>query len=244
MNIKTPQGSVTLLEPTVELLRAIRSLLPFGALRFTKPERGATFGLVMQCGETELLAVKRQPVDCDERRSRISYVANSILIAHSLRAFLGHGFSGLFLPCAYLRQKPGGRFESGIAWFGYPSVHGHETQEYPFQPAWDGQFCHGFTQMMLSFLHALQESSEQTGITLPPAIGLDVRRRTQLGSLGFGFMVIGPHVVCLRTAVSSEDPAWTTLRSVGIAEVYHLPSIPMTINESQLAIAKPVRTAS
>lgn len=244
MIMNTPQGSVTLREPTVELLRAIRTFLPFGALRFTKPQHGATFGLVMQCGEIELLAVKRQPVDCDEEQSRVSFTANSILIAHSLGAYLAHGFSGMFLPCAYLRKKEGGRFESGIAWFGYPSVHGHEAQEYPYQPAWDGQFCHGFTQMMLNFLNALQESSEQTGITLPPAIGLDVRRRTQLGSLGFGFMVIGPHVVCLKTAVSSEDPAWTTLRSVGIAEVYHLPSVPMTINESQLAIAKPVRTAS
>lgn len=239
MNIKTPQGSVTLLEPTVELLRAIRSFLPFGALRLTEPERGARFGLVMQCGETELLAVKRQPVDCDEQQSRISYMANSLLIAHSLRSYLAHGFSGLFLPCAYLRRKPGGRFEAGIAWFGYPSVNGHETQEYPYQPAWDDQFCHGFTQMMLSFLSALQESSEQTGITLPPAIGLDVRRRMQLGSLGFGFMVIGPHVVCLKTAVSAEDPTWTALSSVGIAEVYHIPSVPMAINESQLATAKP-----
>ena len=242
MLLKTPNGSVTLREPTVELLRAIRSLLPFGALRFTKPERGATFGLVMQCGETELLAVKRQPVDCDEKQSRISFTANSILIAHSLRAYLAHGFSGLFLPCAYLRKKEGGRFESGIAWFGYPSAHGHESQEYPYQPAWDGQFCHGFTQMMLSFIDSLQESSEQTGITLPPAIGLDVRRRMQLGSLGFGFMVIGPHVVCLKTTISEEDMAWTALRSVGIAEVYHIPSVPMAIKDSQLTTAKPEST--
>jgi hypothetical protein len=93
--------------------------------------------------------------------------------------------------------------------------------------------------MMVSFLGAVQESSEQTGITLPPAIGLEVRPRTQLGSLGFGFMVIGPHVVCLKTAISADDPVWATLHSVGIAEVYHLPSVPMTIEQSQLAVAKP-----
>jgi hypothetical protein len=135
MLIDTPKGTVTLLKPNLELLRAIRSLLPFGALRFAKPERGATFGLVMQCGETELLAVKRQPVECDEEQSRISFMANSILIAHSLRAYLAHGYTGLFLPCAYLRKKDINRFEAGIAWFGYPSPHGHESQEYPCQPA-------------------------------------------------------------------------------------------------------------
>ena len=46
----------------------------------------------------------------------------------------------MFLPCAYLRKKEGGRTESGIAYFGYPSARGHESQEYPYEPAYDDEF--------------------------------------------------------------------------------------------------------
>jgi hypothetical protein len=92
--------------------------------------------------------------------------------------------------------------------------------------------------MLTSFIRALKRSSQETGIALQPTIGLDVRRRTQLGSMGFGFMLVGPHVVCLKTALSEQDPLWTVLRGPGIAEVFHLPSVPLTIDEAQLQIAK------
>ena len=117
--ISTPQGEVVLNDPPVELLRAIRSFLPFGAIRYLPPQEGADFGIVMQCGDREVFGVKQQPVDCDEKQAQITFEANSILIAHSLAAYLKHGFSGLFMPCAYMRTKEGGRFESGIAYFGY-----------------------------------------------------------------------------------------------------------------------------
>lgn len=239
MNIKTLKGSVSLLKPTPELVRAVQAHLPFGLVGLCQPGAEVQCGLVMQCGGRKLCAVKQQPVDGDERQAYVSFTANSILIAHSLPGYLAHGFSGLLLPCAYLRQKEGGRFESGIAYFGYPSLRGRESREYPYEPAWDRQFGHGFTIMMISFIKALQTSSKETGITLSPAIGLDVRPWTQLGSLALGFMVIGRHVVCLKTPVSERDPTWTALRRVGITEVYHLPSVPTTIAEDELTIAKP-----
>lgn len=86
---------------------------------------------------------------------------------------------------------------------------------------------------------ALQQSSRDTKITLAPTIGLEVRRRLQLGSLGFGFMLVGRHIVCLKTIISEQDPAWTILRSTGVSEVYHLPSIPIAIREDDLQTAKP-----
>ncbi len=238
-NIQTPQGTVKLLAPTAELMRSIRTLLPFGAVGFREPQGKAKYGLVMQCGERELRDVKQQPPDCDDQSGPVCYEANSILIADSLAGYLAHGFSGVFLPCAYFRKKEGGRMESGIAYFGYPSPRGHEAQEYPYERAYDGEFGHGFTKMMTSFIRALKQSAKDTGIPLSPCIGLDVRRRMQLGSLGFGFMLVGPHVVCLKTALSERDPVWTALRSTGIAEVFHIPSVPTTINEDQLQIARP-----
>lgn len=237
--VQTPKGEVKLLAQPVELLRAIRSFLPFGALRYVPPERGADFGLVMQCGEQELFAVKQQPLDCDDQQSRISFQANDILIACSLARYVGHGFSGLLMPCAYLRTKDAGRFEAGIAYFAYPSPHGREVQEYPDESSYDEQFGRGFFPMMTSFIHALEQSSLATRIPLYRAISLDVRPRTQLGSLGFGFMVVGTHVVCLKTRISEQDPIWAVLRDTGISEVVHIPSVPASIAESALHIAKP-----
>jgi hypothetical protein len=237
--VQTPKGEVKLLTPPVELLRTIRSFLPFGALRYVPPKRGADFGLVMQCGEQELFAVKQQPVDCDDQQGKFSFQANSILIAHTLATYLKHGFSGLLMPCAYLRTKDAGRFEAGIAYFAYPSPHGREVQEYPYESSYDEQFGRGFFTMMTSFIHALEQSSRATRITLYRAISLDVRPRLQLGSLGFGFMVVGTHIVCLKTRISEQDPTWAVLRDTGISEVFHIPSVPASIAESALHTAKP-----
>ena len=99
--VNTPQGEVRLLPPPVELLRAIRAFMPFGAVRYVPPQQGADFGLIMQCGEQELFAVKQQPMDCDKEQSRISFEANIILITHSLAGYLAHGFGDLFMPCTY-----------------------------------------------------------------------------------------------------------------------------------------------
>ena len=54
MNIETPNGSIQILEPSVEMLRSIRDLLPFGAIQFSEPQNGARYGLVMQCDEEEV----------------------------------------------------------------------------------------------------------------------------------------------------------------------------------------------
>lgn len=237
--VQTPNGDVKLLAPPVELLRTIRSFLPFGALRYVPPKLGADFGLVMQCGEQELFAVKQQPVDCDDQQSKIFFQANSNLIAYSLATYLKHGFLGLLMPCAYLRTKDAGRFEAGIAYFAYPSPHGREAQENPYESSFDEQFGRGFFTMMTCFIHALEQSSQATRISLYRAISLDVRPRLQLGSLGFGFLVVGTHVVCLKTHISEHDPTWAALRDTGISEVFHIPSVPASIPKSALHTTKP-----
>ncbi|MGZ8940801.1 MAG: hypothetical protein ACXW32_16480, partial [Limisphaerales bacterium] len=70
-------------------------------------------------------------------------------------------------------------------------------------------------------------------------IGMDVRKRSQLGTIIFGFLVVGPHIVCIKAQVVDNDPIWDFLAKSGVSEVYHMPSIPIEINEEMLATAKP-----
>lgn len=237
--LDTLQGSVTLLEPPRELLLFIRDLLPMGIMGIQPPKNGARFGIVMQCGERELFAVKMQPVECSEEQSRTSYLANSLLIATAIKRYLSRGFGGLLIPCPYMRDKGARGVEAGIAFFGYPSPHGSEATAQVDYPAFDPRFSKGFTAMTTGFIGDLQATSAETGITLFQAIGLDPRPRLALGTIGFAFMLVGPHVVCLKPRVTAEDPSWTMLRSTGIDRVYHMPSLPYAVSEEDLRISKP-----
>lgn len=237
--VNTPQGTVTLLPPTRDLLQFIHELLPMGLIGVQPPDDGARFGVVMQCGRHELFAVKQQPVECSPEQSRTSYLANSLLIAGSLKRYLARGFGGVFIPCPYLRDKGAKGVEAGIAHFGFPSPKGREVLEYDPSGAFDGNFGHGFTAMLTGFIEDLQATSLETGITLFTTLGLDARPRLELGTIGFSFMVAGPEVVCLKTRITEEDPAWTVLRSTGIDSVYHVPSLPYDVEEKDLRITKP-----
>jgi len=75
-------------------------------------------------------------------------------------------------------------------------------------------------------------------VPLARPIGLDIRARSQLGTLGLGLMAVGPELVCLKTALVREDPFWAELCSAGVNAVVHVPSVPVTIGEEQFAIAK------
>jgi len=238
--ISTQFGDVTLLEPPAELLQTIRSFLPFGLIHNSPPEQGADYGLVMECGELELLGIRQQAEPLPYPLSLQVQEDNNILIAHSLADYLKAGFSGLLLPCTYLATCPRSLFESGVAYFGYPALTGRECQEFPFGSAFDGQFGHGFTVMMSEFMRSLRQSSAATGLPLPPPVGLNIRYRRQLGYLELGFMLVGSNVVCLKTKIATRnDLTWTALRETGITTVYHVPSLPAAIEEAQLPLAKP-----
>jgi len=239
--VSTQFGEVALLEPPAELLQNIRSFLPFGLIQNNPPEQGADYGLVMQCGEFELMGVRQQPEDDTYERCQGTQMDNNVLIAHCLAEYLQAGFSGLFLPCTYLTAKKRSLFQSGIAYFGYPSLLGRERLEYPFESAFDGQFGHGFTAMLTVFMRSLQHSAKATRLPLAPPVGLNVRYRQQLGYLDFGFMLVGSQVVCLKTVIAPEsDLSWTALRENGITSVYHLRCLPAAIEAAQLPLAKPV----
>jgi hypothetical protein len=238
--VKTPQGPVELCQPEPAQLRALREVLPLGAVQYDKKENGARFGLVMKCGDREALAVKQQPVEVPTEVARTCYMANSVLVALSLRTYIENGFSGYMMPCAYMRDKGATGVEAGIAYFGAPDPKGKEALDFPHDNAFDNLFGTGFTIMLTQAILAIQAASKDSGITLQHPIGLDVRPRSALETLGFGFLVHGSLVYCLKCHVRDDDPAWTVLRSTGIEHVIHIPSVPAEITPNELPIAKPL----
>ena len=235
--VSNPHGEIELLDPAPDLLQAIRSILPFGVIPLVPPQQDADFGLVMQCGEQQLSAVKLQPGDSDERTAFAVLQANSVLIALAVGVYARHGYAGLFLPCAYLRDKGNDRVESGIALFGFPARTDREVGK-SRTAVFDQDLGRGYSAMMMSFLHDLEDSAKKTGIPLQKMIGVEVRRFQQLGTLFLGFLSIGASLVCLKTAIADADPAWTALLSAGKSRVIHMPSLPIAIRDDQLSTAK------
>jgi hypothetical protein len=236
--VSTPHGDIALVQPPIELLQAVRRFMPFGAARYVPSREGADYGIVMQCGDREVMALTQQSPQLEERYGVLAYQANSLLIAHALAGYVKRGFSGLLMPSAYMRKLQNGKIESGIGYFGAPSPDGSECLDRPFDPAFDNEFGHGFTLMVGSFIGCLQKSSAALDIALFPCKGFNSYPRLELGVLGFGFMVIGQSILCLKTKISSDDPVWMALLASGIREVYHLPSIPAGVSESDLAVTK------
>ena len=236
--ISTEKGEVVLREPSVGLLRSMRQMMPLGAIRLPQRMHNADFGLVFQCGQREVFGVKRQPVDCDAKDGQVRFLINAALVARSLPIYQQRGYSGLLMPCPYLREKPGDRAEVGVVCFGAPAPQGREYDEASERFGLDAAFGRGFAAMVTAFLEALQRGAEESGLPLARPIGLDVRARSQLGTLGLGLMAVGPELVCLKTALVPEDPFWAELCSAGVTAVVHVPSVPVTIGEEQFAIAK------
>ncbi len=233
----TPHGDLQLLPPSPELLRTIAYFMPFGFIGLSTAERGgARFGIVMQCGAQELYAVKQQPTDCDDPQHQW-FLAHMLLITHSLAQYQARGFSGLLLPCAYERTKTNGLVESSVAYFAYPYSEGREAQPESYEVAsevFDKKLGRGFAAMMVGFIEALGKSSLALGVTLQPVIGFDIRPRSSLERLSLSFMLVGPHVICLQPHVDEGAPFWPVLRSTGIEQVFHVPSLAVSISEDQL----------
>jgi hypothetical protein len=236
--LDTPKGKLLLAEPSVEFLQRLRELLPYGLARFSVPQNGADYGIVMQCDEDEVLCIKQQPPDCSNGDLDRIFPVNGWHLAQTFPRYAQRGFSGLYLACPYVRKKEDDRAECGFAHFIFPSPRGIESQEFDLQPAFDNQFGHGATVMLEAFCLDLQQLAKETKLPLVPTVGLDVRKRLQVGSIQLGFLALGSTLVCLRTVLREEDPTWTILVSSGITKIIHLPSIPMMIHRKDLTITK------
>lgn len=85
------------------------------------------------------------------------------------------------------------------------------------------------------------ESSEtfnDSKIAQPAYIGLDIRPRSHLNSMGMYFIFLGSQVLCIRIHLREEDLVWTILAKAGIKEIIHLPFVPLTITEEDLKFTK------
>jgi hypothetical protein len=114
-----------------------------------------------------------------------------------------------------------------------------ESQEFPFEGAFDNQFGHGATTMFSHFAKDFMAAFRESPMEPPNYFGLDVRPRMHLQSLGTYFMVLGQHILCLRPNLrEKDDAAWSIFASGGVDHIFHMPSIPMTISKAQLRISK------
>lgn len=238
MNLNTPQGAIEITEPDDLQLSSLRDALPFGLIGYQTPVHGAEYGIVIQCGEEPLWAIKQQGPDIPEDLLPTIHMQHSLLIAASIGRYLDAGFEGCLLPTLYFKKKPSGS-ETGIAYFGSPAPSEMQPAELSPQTVFDSQLGHGFTAMMTHFIRELQTSSKQSGIPLQPCIGLDPRPITKIGTLILSFLIHGQNVYCLKPAITESNPLWSALRASGVTHLYDLPSLPAKITDAQFVLAKP-----
>jgi hypothetical protein len=238
MHLTTPDGLIEITQPDDLQLASVRDALPFGLIGYPAPIHGAEYGIVIQCGDEPLWAIKQQGPDVPEKQLPAIHMQHSLLIAASIGHYLNPGFEGCLVPTLYFKKKPSG-IETGIAYFGAPAPSRMEPADLSPQTVFDSQLGHGFTAMTTRFIRELQHQSKQSGIPLQPCIGLDPRPINKLGTLILGFLIHGQNVYCLKPAITESNPLWSALRASGVTHLYDLPSLPAKITDAQLVLAKP-----
>ena len=239
-SISTAHGTIKIEAPSPVLLRNLRSLLPFGACQLAPTKDGEpSFGIVLQCDQTEVCCIKQEPVECSREDANRWMEIQHWICVEALSQFKSEGFSGGYLPAPYLRQRDSGLWEAGISHFIFPSPSGIESQEFPMDRAFDDHFGHGATIMLKRFLAHFKDAFLRSNLTSPQYFSLNVRPRLHLQSLAMYFLSVGPHLICLRENLrEDEDPAWTILAGAGVKTVFHMPCVPMAIKSEDLAVTK------
>ena len=111
----------------------------------------------------------------------------------------------------------------GIAYFGKPSQKGIEATEFDPQRAYDREMGDGFFTMYRHFYEELKQSSSRTKIPVRPVIGLDIRKRSQLGNIQILLIVQGRTLFLCAPNLTKGDIILRTLASNGVTDFVHLP---------------------
>jgi hypothetical protein len=229
--IQTNKGSIELLEPNKEILMRLNELMPYGISRLDQAVGGANYGIIMKCGEQEVVCLKQQPVEIERKDAERQFQLHHFMIVEAYCRYLKSEFSGAYLAAPYLRQRDNDLWESGVSHFIFPQKSNKETSEKSFRSAYDNQFGNGATEMLICFVECFKKSFSEANITMPQYFGLDIRTRSHLQGLAMNFMVLDSQIICLRSNLrEKEDAAWTILASQNICKIYHLPSVPLTVN--------------
>jgi len=226
--LHTPHGDI-LFHPTSEAaFERLARTWPNGIVPLPD-DAPAPFGIPFQKGQVEVSGVKLQGPDTPEQEAMTLLRIHQITIAGSLRDYLAAGFSGVLIPCAYLKSKGNELFETGMAFFAAPAPGGKELETPPGLPHIDAALGAGTCNMIFTMALGVPKCAERLKLPNPTVIGVDVRTRLQIGSISLEFLVSGPDLFCLKKRVQPEDSIWTALSESGVKEVFSLPSLPIAI---------------
>jgi len=245
--IKTPHGSIEIHEPTTEMIRRLQTILPYGMMVLEEPIEGAKYCMVMQCEEEQMYCIRLKPLECEHDWAVRLFNIHHYLIMHSYCEYINKGLSGAYLASPYLKQRHNELWEAGIANFIFPEVDIPESKTTLWQKifgkrhAWDDQFGKGATKMLGSFMESFRTEYPYLAVAdklFGKYISFGARPSHSYGGTMW-FMVLDTQIICLRPDLrEQEDSAWGYLASEGIKKVYHLPSVQMAIDESDLDEAK------
>ncbi len=239
IKIRTSKGSIDVYEPEILVLRQIQNLLTYGVMPFDETVNGADFGIVMDCGGKEVYCLKLQPVEVERSQAEDILELQHLMIVEAYSRYIKMGFRGAYLAAPYIRQRDNGLWEAGVSHFIFPHKKDTNFLGKLFTKGYDKQFGNGATNMFNGFIKCYKKAFNEANLTMPQYFGVDIRTRSHLQSLAMNFMVMDSRFFCLRANLrEEEDIAWAILASGGINNVYHLPSIPLAIPESDLGFAK------
>ena len=195
---------------------------------------GAKYGYVVKCGDDEIPCLKQQPADYPKDTAIKVLNIHQMLILKTYCKLAQQNIDMLYFATPYLREKHDGLFEPGIAHFIFPSENHQSVNGFS---VYDWKLGEGATELFMNFVDEFKSNfTEAFNI---PYIGVDIRTRSQLGSVLSSFILYKSSIIYLGAKIQDNDPRFDLLAKNGIKEVIHAPALPMEITKEQLKDAKP-----
>jgi hypothetical protein len=228
ITIHTDAGELKLVRASQDEFMPVAINWPMG-VAFSR-EADQPYGLIFQMGEEEALGVKLQPPDCDEETARTVYLLNQAVIASALPFYLKHQHPGIILPCPYFKEKAGDRFESGIAFFVAPRPVDSPRHPTENRVQLDDRLGDGASRMISDFMAALVAGASRFNLPITEVlIGIDVRPRMALGSIGMPFLVHGPNLFATQYPLRDNHPFWEFTVRAGFSRLSYAPIAPSAV---------------
>lgn len=237
--LNTEYGEIQVLDITDELFKTLQERLTYGFVRFKESFNGSDYGFVVRCGVEEIPCLKQQPVDMDKETAMRVLNLHANLIVDTMCQLSKENPDCIYYATPYFKDKGNGKFESGIAHYIFPGENVDSEVDLGMGRSvapYDNALGKGATKLSMKFIQMFNAHfNDKFRI---PYIGLDIRTRSQLGSLVSGFMLVGDKIIFHGAKADERDPRFATLARHGFKTIYHAPSAPMTISEEQLKEAK------